>query len=199
MVSQLAPQQWDWATRLLHFGLAVTVSLQLLNSLVVEGPEPGHSLSWFEALILDIHEWLGMAAFVIVLAHWAWSLWGLGGYGVRHLLPWDKQGRSETATALRDIFKMKMPSGGPQDKFSGLIHGLGLIAVTGIAATGVVLFFFMPENGKLNALTGLANELHEFISIFVWIYWGGHVGMALLHHFIARDESLSRMFRLTRK
>lgn len=194
MVSQLAPQQWDWATRLLHFGLAVTVSLQLLNSLVVEGPEPGHSLSWFEALMLDIHEWLGMAAFVIVLAHWAWSLWGLGGYGMRHLLPWDKQGRSETATALRDIFKMKMPSGGPQDKFSGLIHGLGLIAVTGIAATGAVLFFFMPENGKLNGLTGLANELHEFISTFVWIYWGGHVGMALLHHFIAHDKLLQRMF-----
>ncbi|MEO6696764.1 MAG: cytochrome b/b6 domain-containing protein [Gammaproteobacteria bacterium] len=193
------PQQWDWATRFLHFGLAITVTLQLFNSLVIEKPEPGHPLSGFEAFMLDIHEWLGMAAFVIVLLHWAWSLWGLGGYGVRHLLPWDKQGYSEIVTSLRGLLKGKLPSGGPKDKLAGLIHGLGLIAVLGAAATGAVLFFFMPENGKLNSFTGIASQLHEFISTFVWIYWGGHTGMALLHHFVSHDQILPRMFSPSKK
>jgi cytochrome b561 len=193
------PQQWDWVTRFLHFGLAITVTLQLFNSLVIEKPKPGHPLSGFEALMLDVHEWLGMAAFAIVLLHWAWSLWGLDGYGARHLLPWNRGGRAEVATGLSEIFKGRLPSGGPKDKLSGLIHGLGLLAVLGIAATGAVLFFFMPEDGKLNMLTGAASELHELISTCVWIYWGGHVGMALLHHFVSHDEILPRMFRLTRK
>lgn len=193
------PQQWDWVTRFLHFGLAITVTLQLFNSLIIEKPEPGHPLSGFEAFMLDIHEWLGMAALAIVLLHWAWSLWGLGGYGARHLLPWNREGRTEVATGLREIFKGRLPSGGPKDKLAGLIHGLGLLAVLGIAATGAVLFFFMPEDGKLTMITGAASELHEFISIFVWIYWGGHVGMALLHHFIARDEILPRMFSPSKK
>lgn len=188
------PSQWDWVTRFLHFGLAITVTLQLFNSLVIEKPEPGHPLSGFEAFMLDTHEWLGMAAFAIVLLHWAWSLWGLRGYGVRHLLPWNKVGRAEVVTSLREAFKGRLSSGGPRDKLSGLIHGLGLLAVLGAATTGAVLFFFMPENGKLNGLTGLASEMHEFISTFVWIYWGGHVGMALLHHFIAHDKLLPRMF-----
>lgn len=193
------PQEWDWATRLLHFGLAVTVTLQLFNSLAVEGPGPGHPLSGFEALMLDIHEWLGMAAFVIVLLHWAWSLWGLGGYGARHLLPWGKDGRAEAATGLRELIKGKLPSGGPKDKLSGVIHGLGMLAVLAIAATGAVLFFFLPENGRPTALTDLASELHESTATLVWVYWGGHAGMALLHHFISHDQVLPRMFRLTRK
>lgn len=194
-----APQEWDWATRLLHFGLAVTVTLQLFNSLAVEQPEPGYALSGFEALMLDIHEWLGMAAFVIILLHWAWSLWGLGGYGARHLLPWNKEGRAGAAAGLRELLKGKLPAGGPQNKLSGIIHGLGLLAVLAIAATGAVLFFSLPENGRPTALTDLASELHESIATLVWVYWGGHTGMALLHHFISHDQVLPRMFRLTRK
>ncbi len=199
MVSRHTPQQWDRATRFLHFGLAITVTLQLFNSLVIEKPEPGHPLSGFGSFMLDVHEWLGMSALVIVLLHWAWSIWGLGGYGVRHLLPWSKQGRNEIVTALRDALKGKMPPGGPKDKLAGVIHGLGLLAVLGIATTGAVLFFFMPEDGKLNMLTGAASELHQFISTFVWIYWGGHVGMALLHHFSSHDGILPRMFSSSKK
>lgn len=189
-------QRWDGATRFLHLGLALTVSLQLLNSLLLEAPEPDRPLTGFEALIFHSHEWLGMAALTIVLLHWAWSLWGMGGIGIRHLFPWSAPDRAAIAQELRGLLLLRLPQGGPPGKLSGLIHGLGLLAVTGSALTGAVLFFALPENGQTNIVTAAAEEAHEIISTLVWAYWIGHVAMGLLHHFATRDSTLRNMLSL---
>lgn len=188
---------WDKATRFLHIGLAVTVTLQLLNSLILVAPEPGEPpLTPFEAVLFDTHEWLGMAALLIVVLHWAWSLWGRGGAGMRHLFPVSAGDRAIMRQELRGLLALRLPPGGPQGRLAGLIHGLGLLAVSAAALSGAVLFFWMPENGALNAYTSAAEEVHEFISTFVWIYWGGHAGMAFLHHWFTRDDTLRNMFKL---
>lgn len=189
-------RRWDRATRFLHLGLALTVSLQLLNSLVMEAPEPDHPLSGLDALLFHSHEWLGMTALAIVLLHWAWSLWGAGGAGVRHLFPWRAAERKEIAQELRGLAALRLPPGGPQGKLSGLMHGLGILAVTGAALTGAVLFLALPENGQMNLVTGAVKEAHEFVASFVWIYWAGHVAMGLLHHFLTRDTTLRDMLSL---
>ncbi len=188
-------QQWDAGTRLLHMGLALIVSLQLLNSLILEMPKPSRPLSGFNAWVFESHEWLGMAALAIVLLHWGWSLWANGGYGIRHLLPWNRAGRNGLMQDLGIMKKLYLPAGGPKAKLAGLIHGLGLLAVTTMALSGAVLFIWMPENGRLMPVTGLAKEVHEFMSTFVWIYWGGHVGMGLLHH-LKGHTILRDMFKL---
>lgn len=187
---------WDRATRFLHMGLALTVSLQLLNSLVMEAPEPDHPLSGLEALVFHSHEWLGMTALAVVLLHWAWSLWGAGGVGMRHLFPWGAAERTAIAQELRGLLTLRLPPGGPKGKLSGLIHGLGILAVTGAGLTGAVLFFALPENGQTNLVTGAAKEVHEFIAGFVWAYWIGHVAMGLLHHVFTRDTTLRDMLSL---
>ncbi len=189
-------QRWDRATRFLHLGLALTVSLQLLNSLVMEAPEPDHPLTGLEALLFHSHEWLGMTTLAVVLLHWAWSLWGAGGVGIRHLFPWQAADRAAITQELRGLLTLRLPAGGPPGKLSGLIHGLGILAVTGAALTGAVLFFALPENGQLNLATDAAKEVHEFIATFVWAYWIGHVAMGLLHHFATRDATLSDMLSL---
>lgn len=188
---------WDNVTRFLHLGLAVTVTLQLLNSLILEAPEPDEPpLSGFAAVLFDTHEWLGMAALLIVVMHWAWSLWGRGGAGIRHLFPVSAGDRAIMRQELRGLLALRLPPGGPQGRLAGLIHGLGLLAVSVAAFSGGILFFWMPENGALNAYTGAAEEVHELISTFVWIYWGGHAGMAFLHHWFTRDDTLRNMFKL---
>lgn len=187
---------WDKPTRLLHFGLASVVSLQLLNSLVIEAPEPGEPLTGIEAALFEMHEWLGMTALLIVLAHWAWSAWGAGGAGMRHLFPWRAADRAQLWRETRELLALRMPPSGPTGKLAGLTHALGMLAVTGSALTGAVLFFWMPESGKLNLYTGAANEAHEVIATFVWIYWIGHVGMAVLHQLWKHDGALRNMFSL---
>ncbi|MDO9372381.1 MAG: cytochrome b/b6 domain-containing protein [Gammaproteobacteria bacterium] len=188
--------RWGRTTRFLHMGLALIVSLQLLNSLVMEAPEPDHPLSGLEALLFHSHAWLGMTALAVVLLHWAWSLWGAGGIGMRHLFPWRAAERTAIAQELRGLLTLRLPPGGPTGKLSGLIHGLGILAVTGAALTGAVLFFALPENGQTNLVTGAAKEAHELISTFVWTYWIGHVMMGLLHHFVTRDTTLRDMLNL---
>lgn len=186
-------RRWNRATRFLHLGLALTVSLQLLNSLVMEAPEPDHPLSGFDALLFHSHAWLGMMALAVVLLHWIWSLWGAGGAGVRHLFPWRAAERTAIAQELRGLTALRLPPGGPLGKLSGLIHGLGILAVTGAALTGAVLFFTLPESGQLTLVADVAEEAHEFVATFVWIYWVGHVAMGLLHHFLTRDATLRDM------
>ncbi|MEO7558563.1 MAG: cytochrome b/b6 domain-containing protein [Gammaproteobacteria bacterium] len=197
MHNTIKTQQWDAGTRFLHLGLAITVSVQLLSSLILEMPKPSRPLTGFDALVFESHEWLGMTALAIVLLHWGWSLWANGGYGIRHLLPWNRAGRTGVMQDFTAIKKLDTPTGGPKAKLAGLIHGLGLLAVTVMALTGAALFIWMPENGRMTPVTGLAKEAHEFMSTFVWIYWGGHVAMGMLHHFKGHD-TLRTMFNLKR-
>ncbi|MEO5573189.1 MAG: cytochrome b/b6 domain-containing protein [Gammaproteobacteria bacterium] len=189
---------WDNKTKFLHMGLALVVSLQLFNSLVMQVPKPGRVSSGFGGAMFEFHEWAGMTALVIVLAHWMWSIWGVRGSGIRHLFPFTIADRLKMRQELRDLQKFNLPPSGPAGRLPGLIHGLGLLAVTAIALTGAVLFFGMPEGGgKLPPFADFSKETHEVLSTFVWIYWGGHGALALLHGLVARDGSLYRMFKLS--
>lgn len=188
---------WDRGTRFLHLGLALTVSLQLLSSLVIRMPKPDRPLTGIDSLVFEIHEWLGISALAIVLLHWGWSLWAADGYGIHHLLPWNRAGQAGMAREISLVKKRQLPPGGPHAKIAGLVHGLGMLAVTAMALSGAALFFWMPENGALTPFTRNAKSVHEFLSTLVWIYWGGHVAMGLLHQY-AGDNSLRAMFSLRR-
>jgi len=88
-----------------------------------------------------------------------------------------------------------LPKGGVRGGLPGFIHGLGLLIVTGMAITGGILFFIMPESGEFTGVVELVAESHEVIATLVWLYWGGHGATALIHHFQG-DSVLKDMFRL---
>jgi cytochrome b561 len=189
---------WDSKTRFLHLGLALVVTFELFNSLIMEEPQPGRVLSGLEGVLFETHEWAGMAALLIIAVHWAWSLWGMGGSGLRHLLPYRTTDRAIIWQELRGLLAFRLPQGGPDGRLAGMIHGLGLLAVSVMALTGAVLFFGLPEDGsKSTMFVDLAEEAHEIFSTLAWVYWGGHGVMAVLHQLVAKDGALSRMFRLS--
>lgn len=171
------------------------VTLQLLGGLLVETPEPGEPLSRLETLVLDIHGWLGMGAFLIVLMHWIGST-ARPSTGLHHLFPWGASDRAQILSELRGLLRLRLPQGGPSGKLAGFIHGLGLLAATGMGVSGAVLFFWLPEDGRLSPLTGGAEELHELIAPLMWAYWGGHIAMGVLHQLVTRDATLTNMFSL---
>lgn len=193
--NRLTSSFWDNKTILLHLGLALFVTFELFNSLIMGEPRPGRVLTGLDGVMFEVHEWAGMAALVIVMAHWAWSLWGMGGCGIRHLFPYRALDWARIGQELRGLLAFRLPPGGPEGRLSGLVHGLGLLAVTAMVLTGAVLLSGLPEDGgRPGFFTNVAEEIHEIFATFVWIYWGGHVALAVLHQVMAKDETLRRMF-----
>lgn len=178
--------------------MALTVSFQLLISLVMEQPKPGRVLTSTQALSFDLHEWVGLTAVGVVIAHWIWSaLLTRDDSGFRHLFPWDANGRAKLRAEFRQILRLQLPQGGPEGGLAGLVHGLGFLAVSAMAGTGALLFFLMPKSGAETPFVGNVADLHSLIANLVWIYWYGHIGMALLHEALGHPV-LARIFRLRR-
>lgn len=182
---------WSLQTRILHIGLVLTVSAQLAISLVMEAPD--HTGSAFEKLAFSAHEVVGMTALAIVLVHWAWSIFGHADGGLKHLLPIGKESRKEVMNDVANLKQGKLPETGKKGGLIGLIHGLGLLAVTGIAITGGALFVLFPETGEPGMLAEAFAEVHEGIATLVWAYWIGHGSMAILHHLSGHD-TVKKMF-----
>ncbi len=158
-------KHWDKKTSYLHFALALTVTLQIIIAYFMS----------HRPTVFLLHEIDGWIIFFIVLFHWYFSY--LHKQITHHLLPWNKAGLLAIAQDLLGLIKMKLPKAGPRPGLPGLIHGLGLLAVTLMAFSGVVIFFcFLAGNNP-----HLIKHFHSFIAWFVWIYWLGHVLMAILH------------------
>ena len=184
--------KWDSPTRLLHLGLVVTVSVQLLVSLVMEAPG-ARVHSALEMFAYQVHRYVGLAALAVVLIHWVWSFTTRGRATVRNLFPTTPQERARVMNEARGMLEKQLPDSETPGGVTGLVHGLGLLAVTAVALTGALLFVWWPETGKPDKLTHTLGDVHSALSNFVWAYWWIHGAVALLHHYLGHD-TLRKMF-----
>ena len=69
----------------------------------------------------------------------------------------------------------------------GFWHGIGILSMTGLAITGVLIFLVIPGGrGASSSSAGAAafttlSGVHREISYVAWVYWIGHVSAAILH------------------
>jgi len=190
----MAQDKWSVQTRWLHIGLALTVTLQLAISLIMEPPDE-ESASAVARAAFEAHEVVGIAAVIIVLAHWLWTLSSRADGGLARLFPWSGSAWVEVKNDVAKLMSRQLPDGGARGGLPGLVHGLGFLAVTGMAATGAVLFVLFPESGKPSDIAEFFADIHSFIANFVWVYWGGHVALAFLHK-QAGHSTVQDMFSL---
>ncbi|MDA8390751.1 MAG: cytochrome b/b6 domain-containing protein [Gammaproteobacteria bacterium] len=183
---------WTGATKFLHGGMAVTVTLQLLLSLVMQVPHPHRAPAPSGLLFFQLHEWVGLATVAVIVAHWGYSAFFSGDADFAHLFPWSRTGRAAIWRDIRTLLAWRLPEDTAAG-LSGFTHGLGLLAVTGMAVTGLVLFFTF---GHGTATARHAAFLHSFVANFAWAYWYGHVGMALIHAW-QRDGIMTGIFGRT--
>ena len=180
---------WTAATKFLHGGMAVGVTLQLFLSLVMQVPHPHRTPTASGLLLFHLHEWVGLATAAVIVLHWGHSAFFADDADFAHLFPWSRQGRTKI---LRDVSSL-LAGRLPEDTgagLSGFVHGLGLLAMTGMIVSGIVLFFTL---GRVGTMGHTAAILHSFIANFAWAYWYGHVGMALIHAW-RRDGVLRGIF-----
>jgi cytochrome b561 len=179
-------------TRILHLLLLLAVLNQLITSQLIQRPLPGDAPS----ALFSLHEYVGLATFVIVFAFWLWTLLRRGETRFVRLFPWFSP-RHMKALVVDTLGQLhRLSHGDPSDHDGGAmasaVHGLGLAVMTGMAVTGT-LYFFMS-----GPLAHTALSLHSLMANLVWAYLISHSAMAALHHLLGSDI-LVRMFWLSRK
>ncbi|MDE2346130.1 MAG: cytochrome b/b6 domain-containing protein [Gammaproteobacteria bacterium] len=174
-----APQlQWSRPLRLLHFSLAVAVTIQLFVGSFMRSPHTGRP----DTFGFETHEILGFTILVLVLLHWLWSATHPT-EGLRHLFPWSGAGlRRVTGEFWQALRYRQLPPGGPglDGGLAGFVHGLGLLSITAIALTGGTFYLVRMAGAGRNALE-IIEDIHDTFAVIAWIYWSGHLAITVLH------------------
>ena len=191
-----APEPHSRATRLFHASLAAVIVVQLATSQAMRPPEVGAAGDiWF-----TLHQYSGLAAAALALGLWGVVALRKRGTALGALLPWTSAKRLkalgfDTMAHLRSILARHLPPHDPDSPLAAAVHGLGLVLMTAMAATGV-LFYLLNWLGMIGRpATELVLSAHKLGANLVWAYLIGHAGLALLQH-VTRQMRLSTMWSL---
>lgn len=176
------------AIRRLHFAVAVLVTTQLVIGLTMN---PRHTPELFLS-----HQLIGLTIAALVLLHWLW-LFTHEREQLAHLVPLRAPALCAMRDDLRGLFRGQMPAGGAQPGLPALIHGLGLLALTAVAALGTGIYVLIRIHYRHSEVGNILDNLHVFFAWVVIVYWGGHVLLALVHE-ATGDHVIARMLKLGR-
>ncbi len=189
-------------TRLLHAGLAISISLQLLLSTFMEMPGPDVVRNGLSAIGFELHEVFGMLSLSLILAWFVWLFVRRAEEGPGELFPWFSsayrlallQAVKSTGVSLRS---RRSPAPADSNRIARTVHGLGALCALGMALSGFTVWLGMSGLGQLTDWANLVLSLHRSLATLMWVYVLGHAGMALLHH-VRGEMIVRRMFTLGR-
>jgi cytochrome b561 len=170
-------QQWGWLSKILHWLTAVLIFVQIPLGFYAESL----NLSPLKMDIFVWHKSLGMLVFLLLILRLLWRIKGT--------IP-----KTFGASLIQQYFAQAAHY---------LLYGLMVLLpisgwITSSAANiPIKLFWLIPLPalvGPDDALKSLAAEVHE-ISVFVLLaVLILHIGAALRHHLLLRDNTLKRMW-----
>ena len=173
-------KHWHPFTGILHFCIALFTTINMLTGLFLP-----------TALWVLPHGISGSLLALTVLIHWIWSFCYQNKAMLHHQFPYTKELRKTIGEDLRNLFKFKIPVRGRPGGLPGMVEGFGLIAITIMSLSGPFLFGnYLIHTDHLSTNFYWLLNLHGFFANFVWIYWCGHVGMALLTFYLERKKSI---------
>lgn len=172
---------WPQSVKWLHIFLASFVTFQLMSELDMKAIWKHLGISPFRHFLFEAHMWVGMACAVVMLLFWI--VIARSAPLRAHLFPYTGVYRQRIIKDLQNGLRGIFPPAGMRGGLPGLVHGLGLLAISGMALSGTVMFVLILSAGGLKpgANYQLPHTLHSLLSNLVWAYWWGHIGMALLH------------------
>lgn len=189
----------SWATRLFHGLLALAISLQLLTSLIMQGPDKDDPGDW----LFQLHEYSGLTAFSFALCFWVILASRKIGTDVKSLFPWFIGERRsalwlDTKSHFTALKSFKIPAYTEDGPLSSAVHGLGLLLITAMGATGSLFFFALSIGAQRSAFFEIDLEVHALLANLVWAYFIGHAGVALFYHYL-QQFSIREMWSLRRE
>lgn len=181
-------KRWDSNTRLIHWALSITVVFQQFSSIWMSDPGTQY--------LFPYHRIIGAIAAAVVLLFWLYSY---AIYDFKILFPWGREARREALRELRGLFQRRLPASGRRIGLSSFVHGFGILALTGCALTGVIMFAMIPpgHSGPPDdpiAFTRYTLQ-HKFFGELLWVYLCGHVVFAVIHQ-LAGDNVFGAIFSL---
>jgi len=187
----LPAKEWDIYVRLLHWVIAVSVIFQLFSSLFMADISTQY--------LFPFHEIIGLIASLTILMFW---LYAFAVYDLPILFPWNRKGLQIVGSETLSVFRGHLPKSGRRIGLSSFVHGLGLLALTGNALTGIILFSMLPSGHQVAPSDPIAFTRysidHKFFGDLLWVYWFGHIAFALLHQF-SGNNVLGKIFSLRQK
>jgi cytochrome b561 len=185
-------------TRITHALIAVSIAFQMFVSLVMDHPRTSRAMAWPGSLFFRWHEWVGLAALIVLAVSWAYRVTPAGRCAGARLFPWaSAAGLGRIVADLRNFACLRWAVLSEDSALSGTIHGLGLLLATALALTGGALYVTLWPADVLTPTGRSIMRVHSFLSTFMWIYLGGHVVMALWHQYVGHC-TLRRMFSFGR-
>ncbi len=181
-------ENWDNNTRLIHWALSITVVFQQVSSIWMSDPGTQY--------LFPYHRIIGAIAVVVVLLFWLYSY---AIYDFKIHFPWGKASRREIWQELKGLLHRKLPASGRRIGLSSFVHGLGILALTGCAITGIIMFAMIPP-GHVGppedpiAFTRYTLQ-HKFFGEMLWLYLCGHVIFAVIHQ-LSGDNVFGAIFAL---
>lgn len=183
-------------TRLFHGALALAVVIQLGTSLGMEMPRGGRPGD----LLFGLHEVSGLAALGLATLFWLAALLRRRGTPLGRLFPWFSAARraalwQDMRQHLLAATRFRLPDHRDEAALPSAVHGLGLILMTAMAATGGTYYAFAVPGQPLDASVRLVLEVHSTLGNLAWAYLLGHAALALLQH-LSRNLTLDAMWSL---
>ncbi len=188
---------YDKITRILHWGFALLIPLQLLSEELMKRPKPGRIRDDMQIFFFEMHELIGWAAFILVTMRLIWGLMSSEASWMRLYPYFSATGRKLLAYELKNEvpgwFKGKLPNPSRERCMASAVHGLGLLLVTTMGLTGVMMSLGMEDSGLMTGIIHDAKEFHELLGTLLWIYIIAHVAMTALHMMLGHPM-LQRIF-----
>ncbi|MCW5698629.1 MAG: cytochrome b/b6 domain-containing protein [Rhodospirillales bacterium] len=171
-------------TRILHGLVMVAILTQLVLSTVMEMPKPGRAS---EDFVFEVHEVVGLASVAILALFWLWILVRRGETELGTLVPWFSSRRrqdliADGAAQWASVRRLRVPEAADDAPLPSAVHGLGLLAATGMACSGLIVYLGLGPTGELSTMADLTLDAHEFLANLMWAFVIGHGAMAILHH-----------------
>ena len=177
--------RYDRLTRWLHAGIALGVTIQLGLSLFMEAPDDKDKVmaTGLPLELFEVHEKVGMLLLALLILHWLWSLSGHVQGGIGQLFPWfSKKRMADVASETRDAINFNLPDPATgNNALAGAVHGLGLLVITAMAASGTVIFFNLSKTGHMTELGETFKDLHSLAAPLMWLYLTSHIAIAAAH------------------
>jgi len=200
-----AAQPYPAPVRWLHSALAVCTLAQLAVGELMTVPGIAEAeeeaslwlgLAWAheahdgvpapETLGFEVHEFLGMTVAALVFIRLAMAFAGMPNAGWRELFPWlFADGRRALLAEVRAQWpgwlKGRLAAPEEGEMVARSVHGLILLAVALMGASGAVLFTGWNAHGHQTELIEAVGEMHELVAGVLEALLAAHVLAVILH------------------
>lgn len=97
--------------------------------------------------------------------------------GLEPFFPWfSRSGRKALWHETHTLIRFRLSAIPVEGALSGAAHGLGLLAASGMAVSGVLQYLVLENYVQSHALFDVAQGAHELLGALTWAYLIGHSG-----------------------